>query len=113
MQGVMNSVVSNYGQQYEIHAIHQDMRVGQKLTGTHIATATTNGVITGAVVEHQRIGYSTNEFGREWTPTVETMIPISAPLTKEGPIGHFTSLPIGNNSPAMSRTQTGQLTEAF
>ena len=113
MQGAMNSVVSNYGQQYEIHAVHQDMRTGQQLTGTKVADASGNGVIQAAVVEGQTLGLSANEFGRTWTPTVETMIPVSAPLTKEGPLGHFTSLPFGNNSAAPTLIQKAQLTEAF
>jgi len=113
MQGAMNTVVSNYGQQYEIHAIHQDMKVGQNLTGTKVANATQNGAITMAVKESHKLGLDANEFSRAWTPTTETMIPISAPLTKEGPIGHFTSLPIGNMAPAPTVQSTAQFRGAF
>jgi hypothetical protein len=108
MQGAMNAVVSNYGQQYEIHAVHQDMKVGQSLTGTQVATASGNGVITKAVREGHKLGLDANEFSRVWTPTSETMIPVSAPLTKEGPIGHFTSLPMGNNAPALTVSNNAQ-----
>ena len=51
MQGAMHSVVSNYGQQYEIHAVHQDMRVGREMVGQKIANSSNNGVISSAVKE--------------------------------------------------------------
>ena len=57
-----------------------------KLTSTPIAQASSNGTIRKAVVEGHKLGNSANEFGRVWSPTVETMIPVSQPLTKEGPI---------------------------
>jgi hypothetical protein len=109
VQEVSHSVLSNYGQQYEIHAVHNDLSKGHSMTGTKIAEASNNGTIRAAVVENQKIGLSANEFGRVWTPTVETMIPISAPLTKEGPLGHFTSLPIGNNTPMLTQNTTAQM----
>lgn len=109
MQEVSHSVVSNYGQQYEIHAVHSDLSKGHAMTGTKVAEASTNGTIRAAVVEGHKLGLSANEFGRVWTPTVETMIPVSAPLSKEGPLGHFTSLPIGNNTPMLTQQTTAQL----
>jgi len=109
VQEVSHSVLSNYGQQYEIHAVHSDLSKGQSMTGTKVAEASTNGTIRAAVVEGHKIGLSANEFGRVWTPTVETMIPVSAPLSKEGPLGHFTSLPIGNNTPMLTQQTTAQL----
>jgi len=109
VQEVSHSVVSNYGQQYEIHAVHSDLSKGHAMTGTKVAEASTNGTIRAAVVEGHKLGLSANEFGRVWTPTVETMIPVSAPLSKEGPLGHFTSLPIGNNTPMLTQQTTAQL----
>ena len=91
MQGAMHSVVSNYGQQFEIHAVHQDMKVGQQMLGQKVGHATNNGVISSAVKESHKLGLDANEFSGVWTPTTETMIPVSAPMSKEGPIGHFTS----------------------
>jgi len=113
MQGAMHSVVSNYGQQYEIHAVHQDMRVGREMVGQKIANSSNNGVISSAVRESHKLGLDANEFSRVWTPTTETMIPVSAPLSKEGPIGHFTSLPMGNNTPPLTSQQTATLMGAF
>jgi len=113
MQGAMHSVVSNYGQQYEIHAVHQDMRVGREMVGQKVAHSSNNGVISSAVKESHKLGLDANEFSRVWTPTTETMIPVSAPLSKEGPIGHFTSLPMGNNTPPLTSQQTATLMGAF
>jgi len=113
MQGAMHSVVSNYGQQFEIHAVHQDMKVGQQMLGQKVGHATNNGVINAAVKESHKLGLDANEFSRVWTPTTETMIPVSAPMSKEGPIGHFTSLPMGNNSPPLTSLQTATLMGAF
>ena len=113
MQEVSHSLVSNYGRQFEIHAVHSDLQKGGQLTGTKVATASENGTIQAAVVESQKLGMSANEFGRVWTPTVETMIPVSNPMTKEGPIGHFTQLPLGNNSPMLTQQTTAQIGGRF
>ena len=113
IQEVSHTLVSNYGQQYELHAVHQDLRKGSQMTSTPIAQASSNGTIKKAVLEGHKLGNSANEFGRVWTPTVETMIPVSQPLTKEGPIGHFTSLPIGNTTPMASQTTTSQIGGRF
>jgi hypothetical protein len=113
MQGAMHSVASNYGQQFELHAIHQDMKVGQQILGHKVANASNNGVINAAVKEGHKLGMDANEFSRTWTPTTETMIPVSTPLSLDGPIGHFTSLPMGNITPPQTALQTATLTGAF
>jgi len=113
IQEVSHTLVANYGQQYELHAIHADLKKGSELTSTPIAQASSNGTIRKAVVEGHKLGNSANEFGRVWSPTVETMIPVSQPLTKEGPIGHFTSLPIGNTTPMSSQQTTSQIGGRF
>jgi hypothetical protein len=113
MQGAMHTVASNYGQQFELHSVHHDIKIGQNILGHKVATTSNSGVIHGAVKESQKLGMDANEFSRTWTPTTETMIPISTPLSKDGPIGHFTNLPIGNTSPPSTQLQTATLMGAF